>query len=163
MWWSDHSAGGRLARLAALVAACAGGCFQPLYGDQSGRRGPGIARVRCRCQADRGAQGHAEARLAVEVRNALLFDFTGGGAARPTHRLTIKMSSNVSNVIVDSPAAARRRGLRDQRDLRAHRDRTGKAVVTGQTFSRVSYDIPGQQQRFAGDRGCATPRTAPPR
>jgi len=30
---------------------------------------------------------------------------------------------------------------------------TGKKVVTGQTFSRVSYDIPGQQQRFAGDRG----------
>jgi hypothetical protein len=30
---------------------------------------------------------------------------------------------------------------------------TGKKVVTGQTFSRVSYNIPGQQQRFAGDRG----------
>ena len=30
---------------------------------------------------------------------------------------------------------------------------TGKAVVSGTTFSRVSYDIPGQQQRFAGDRG----------
>jgi LPS-assembly lipoprotein len=26
-------------------------------------------------------------------------------------------------------------------------------VVTGQTFSRVSYDIPGQQQRFARLRG----------
>ena len=31
--------------------------------------------------------------------------------------------------------------------------RTGKPVISGQTFSRVSYDIPGQQQRFAGDRG----------
>ena len=30
---------------------------------------------------------------------------------------------------------------------------TGKIVVTGQTFSRVSYDIPGQQQRFARIRG----------
>ena len=30
---------------------------------------------------------------------------------------------------------------------------TGKTVVTGQTFSRVSYNIPGQQQRFAGARG----------
>jgi LPS-assembly lipoprotein len=30
---------------------------------------------------------------------------------------------------------------------------TGKKVVTGQAFSRVSYNIPGQQQRFAGDRG----------
>ena len=30
---------------------------------------------------------------------------------------------------------------------------TGRIVVTGQTFSRVSYDIPGQQQRFARLRG----------
>ena len=30
---------------------------------------------------------------------------------------------------------------------------TGKVVVTGQTFARVSYDIPGQQQRFARARG----------
>jgi LPS-assembly lipoprotein len=30
---------------------------------------------------------------------------------------------------------------------------SGKAVVTGRTFSRVSYNIPGQEQRFAGDRG----------
>ncbi len=30
---------------------------------------------------------------------------------------------------------------------------TKKVVVTGRTFSRVSFDIPGQQQRFAGVRG----------
>jgi LPS-assembly lipoprotein len=30
---------------------------------------------------------------------------------------------------------------------------TNKIVVTGQTFSRVSYDAPGQQQRFARLRG----------
>ena len=30
---------------------------------------------------------------------------------------------------------------------------TGKAVVTGQTFARVSYDNPGQAQRFANARG----------
>ena len=28
----------------------------------------------------------------------------------------------------------------------------GKAVVSGQTFSRVSFDIPGQEQRFARAR-----------
>ena len=26
-------------------------------------------------------------------------------------------------------------------------------MITGTTFSRVSYNIPGQQQRFAGERG----------
>ena len=30
---------------------------------------------------------------------------------------------------------------------------TGKPVVTGATFARVSYDNPGQQQRFANARG----------
>jgi LPS-assembly lipoprotein len=30
---------------------------------------------------------------------------------------------------------------------------TNKIVVTGQTFARVSYDVPGQQQRFARLRG----------
>jgi LPS-assembly lipoprotein len=30
---------------------------------------------------------------------------------------------------------------------------SGKAVVNGQTFARVSYDIPGQEQRFARLRG----------
>ena len=29
---------------------------------------------------------------------------------------------------------------------------TGKAGVSGQTFSRVSFDIPGQEQRFAQAR-----------
>ena len=31
--------------------------------------------------------------------------------------------------------------------------KTGKPVVTGVTFARVSYDIPGQAQRFARARG----------
>lgn len=30
---------------------------------------------------------------------------------------------------------------------------TGKVVISGQTFARVSFDIPGQQQRFARARG----------
>jgi LPS-assembly lipoprotein len=30
---------------------------------------------------------------------------------------------------------------------------TGKTVVTGQTFARVTFNIPGQEQRFAGQRG----------
>jgi LPS-assembly lipoprotein len=30
---------------------------------------------------------------------------------------------------------------------------TGRKVFTSQTFARVSYNIPGQMQRFAGDRG----------
>jgi len=38
---------------------------------------------------------------------------------------------------------------------------TNKSVMTGATFARVSYDIPGQLQRFARAAPSATPRIAP--
>ena len=100
-------------------------------------------------------KGTDESRLAVEVRNALLFDLTGGGdAASPTHRLKIAISSTRSSVIVDINTS---RPDIENYGLNATYTMTeiasGKIVVTGQTFARVSYDIPGQQQRFARIRG----------
>jgi hypothetical protein len=47
-------------------------------------------------------KGSDEARIAVEIRNALLYDFTGGGYAAPsTHRLKIAISSTRASIIVD--------------------------------------------------------------
>jgi LPS-assembly lipoprotein len=96
-----------------------------------------------------------EARLAVEIRNALLFDFTGGGSpAPPTHRLKIAIASTRASVIVDirtSRPDVENYGINASYSLTEIA--TGKVVVTGQTFARVSYDIPGQQQRFARMRG----------
>ena len=86
------SAHGRIMRAAAalVIAALAGGCFQPLYGEQSPTGGP-ILRDQLSAVdvLQIGApKGTDESRIAVEVRNALLYDFTGGGyAAPPTHRL----------------------------------------------------------------------------
>ena len=100
-------------------------------------------------------KGTDEARLAVEIRNALLFDFTGGGSpAPPTHRLKIAISSTRSSIIVDihtSRPDIENYGINATYSLTEIA--TGKIVVTGQTFARVSYDIPGQQQRFARLRG----------
>src|SRR4030095_12784832 len=86
------------------VAALAGGCCQPLYGDQSPTGGP-ILRDQLsavdvmQIQAPKGTD---EARIAVEIRNALLYDFTGGGyAAPPTHRLKIAIASTRASIIVD--------------------------------------------------------------
>ncbi len=96
-----------------------------------------------------------EARLAVEIRNALIFDFTGGGSQTPpTHRLKIAISSTRSAIIVDittSRPDVENYGINATYSLTEIA--TGKVVVTGQTFARVSYDIPGQQQRFARLRG----------
>jgi len=154
-----YAAYSRLARsIAALaIAGLLGGCFQPLYGEHS-LTGQPVLREQLsavdvlQIEAPKGTD---EARLAVEIRNALLFDFPGGGyAAPPTHRLKVSMSSTRSSVIVDvrtSRPDIENYGINATYSLTEIA--TGKIVVTGQTFSRVSYDIPGQQQRFARLRG----------
>lgn len=168
MWWREErtdlpsppqKAGGRLWRSAAAlaVAALAGGCFQPLYGEHSPTGG---AVLRDQLSAVdvvqiKAPQGTDEARIAVDIRNALLYDFTGGGyPAPPTHRLIISISSTKASIIVD---VATSRPDIENYGLNATYSMTeiatGKTVVTGQTFARVSYDIPGQEQRFARLRG----------
>jgi LPS-assembly lipoprotein len=162
MWWSDpRSAAIRFARLAATlsVAACAGGCFQPLYGDRAldGAAGPSLrtALAAVDVKQIQAAKGSDEARLAVEIRNALLFDLTGGGAeGRPAYSLTVKISSTVSDIIVDTSTT--RPAIEDYGINATYvltEIASSKQVVTGQTFARVSYDIPGQEQRFARLRG----------
>jgi len=160
MWWPEQRpAGNRFVRLAAslALAACAGGCFQPLYADRSVDGGPslrgalGTIDVR-QIEANKGSD---EARLAVEIRNALLFDLTGGGPSpRPAYSLVIKMGSTVSDIIVDTTTtrpAIENYGINATYVLTEIA--SGKPVVSGQTFARVSYDIPGQEQRFARLRG----------
>jgi LPS-assembly lipoprotein len=164
MWWHDGVAGdrprgGAMVRAAAAlaIAALAGGCFQPLYGERSPTGGPVLrdqlsAVDVLQIEAPKGTD---ESRLAVEIRNALLFDFTGGGAsAPPTHKLKISMTSTRTSIIVDvntSRPDIENYGINATYSLTEIA--TNKTVVTGQTFARVSYDIPGQQQRYARLRG----------
>jgi LPS-assembly lipoprotein len=145
--------------LAAALAAAGllAGCFQPLYGERSITGGSG---VRERLSSVEVAQisapnGTPEARLAVEVRNALIFDLTGGsGTNSPTHNLKIQLTALRQQVIVDITTA---RPQVEQYGINASYTlveiATGKPVVQGQTFARVSYDNPGEQQRFARARG----------
>jgi LPS-assembly lipoprotein len=158
MWWPDSYRRSLLRSGAALLlAALTGGCFQPLYGERSPMGGP-VLREQLSAvdilQID-APKGSDEARIAVDIRNALLFDFTGGEAqAPPTHRLKIAMNSTRSSIIVDintSRPDIENYGINATYSLTEIA--TGKVVVIGQTFSRVSYDIPGQQQRFARQRG----------
>ena len=148
---------GRVAA-ALLLAALTAGCFQPLYGERSVTTGGPVLRDQLsaidvlQIEAPKGTD---KSRLAVEIRNALLFDLTGGGyQASPTHRLKIAMSSTRASVIVDihtSRPDIENYGINATYSM--VEIATGKLVVTGQTFARVSYDIPGQQQRFARLRG----------
>jgi LPS-assembly lipoprotein len=139
------------------VAALLGGCFQPMYGQLSPTAGPSVREVlsSVRVTTIEAPKGTTEERLAVELRNELLFGFTGGsGSNSPTHELTVRLTSRTAKIIVD-PISARPElenfGL--DASYRLTEVATGKTVVTDTTFARVSYDVPGQQQRFARLRG----------
>src|SRR5262245_45558278 len=110
MWWHDKRtdrsgfsarvgalargrivAHGRIVRAAAAlaIAALAGGCFQPLYGEQSPTGGPILRDQLSAVEVLQiGApKGTDEARIAGEILTALIDDFTGrGDPGPPDHR-----------------------------------------------------------------------------
>lgn len=160
MWSPEKSAICRRLAAIAMALALAGvtaGCFQPLYGERPVTGGPDI---RGRLSGVDvvpidAPNGTPAARLAVEVRNALIFDLTGGsGMSAPTHRLQIQLHPSRQQVIVDITTArpdVENYGIDATYTLTELGSK--KVVVTGRTFARVSFDIPGQQQRFALARG----------
>ena len=156
MWWPDPRRMTRMLAVLALAGMTAG-CFQPLYGEKTLAGGPGIVDKLNGVDVPPidAPNGTRLARVGVEVRNGLLFGLTGGGpAAPPSYKLVVKLTSSQTQVIVDINTARpdiQNYGIDATYTLTDLR--TGKPVVNGYTFARVSYDIPGQQQRFAGDRG----------
>ena len=142
--------------LAGLVA----GCFQPLYAEHPLPGAAGNASVVGAMRAvdvapiDTPAGGRLS-RVSVNVRNELIYDLTGGGGGfSPTHRLDLKLVATQLQVIVDINTArpdVNNYGIDSTYTLTELA--TGRVVVKGQTFARVSYNIPGQEQRFAGERG----------
>ena len=77
-------------------------------------------------------------RGAVEIRDALLYDFTSGGyPAPPTYRLKISIASTRVSIIVDvntSRPDVENYGLNASYTLTEIA--TGKVVITGQTFEQ---------------------------
>jgi LPS-assembly lipoprotein len=159
MWSPDHRAAlGRLVRSAFAIgsAGLLAACFQPLYGQPPLSGGPTLdsALAAVDVQQIDAPRGSPDARIAVELRNALLFDLTGGqGSIAPTHRLAIKMTTSRSAIIVD-PQTGRTEAEVTGVDVKYTLTElaTGRPVVNATAFARVSSDIPGQQQRFARSR-----------
>jgi LPS-assembly lipoprotein len=147
------------ARLVAIVglAGLAAGCFQPLYGDRNVVATAGLNDKLAAVDVlpIDAPKGTRLARLAVEVRNDLIFNLTGGGGGQTaTYALRVQLHSQQQQVIVDINTARpdiQNYGINANYTLTEVG--TGKVVARGTTFARVSYNIPGQQQRFAGDRG----------
>lgn len=158
--FSKNLKAARLFGRAALIVAAAAmlaGCFQPLYGERSatGREGIRDKLSSIEVAPINPQRGTREARLGIEVRNALLFNFTGGGSPGPqNYRLETRLVTSRTSVIVDITTA--RPDIENYGIDATYRlvdITTDKEVLNGFTSSRVSYDIPGQAQRFARERG----------
>ncbi|WP_375311809.1 LPS assembly lipoprotein LptE [Bradyrhizobium sp. A5] len=144
----------RLLAVAALAALTAG-CFQPMYAERTDGT-PGLREKLMGVDLPPIAKANAsrEARIGVEVRNALAFKLYGTATGMPpTHRLEIRFTTNKSSLIVDPNTglpSSENYGIDAQYNL--IEVVTNKSVMTGTTFSRVSYDMPGSYQRFARNR-----------
>jgi LPS-assembly lipoprotein len=154
MSWAKGRIAARLLIVATLAALTAG-CFQPMYAARSDG-GPALREKLAAIEVPpvSAPNGARIARLGVEIRNALMFKFYGEATgAPPTHRLVLSLSSNRSSLILD-PLTTLPQIENFGIDARYTlvEIATGKVVLASNTFSRVSYDIPGQTQRFARAR-----------
>src|SRR5436189_2713492 len=144
----------RLLAVAALAALTAG-CFQPMYAERADGS-PALREKLMGVEVPPVDKPNAsrEARVQVEVRNALAFKLYGNATGMPpTHRLVLRFTTSRSSVMVDPNTAlpsSENYGVDAQYNL--IEIASNKSVMTGTTFSRVSYDIPGQLQRFARAR-----------
>jgi len=139
----------------AALAALTAGCFQPMYAERADGT-PGLREKLLGVEVPPVDKLNAsrEARIGVEIRNALAFKLYGNATGLPpTHRLVLRFNSTRSSLIVDPNTAlptSENYGIDAQYNL--IEIASNKSVMTGTTFSRVSYDIPGQLQRFARSR-----------
>jgi LPS-assembly lipoprotein len=144
----------RLLALAALAALTAG-CLQPMYAERTDGT-PGLREKLMGVEIPPVDKSNAsrDARIGVEIRNALAFKLYGNATGMPpTHRLVLRFNSNRSSLMIDPATAlpsSENYGIDAQYNL--IEIASNKSVMTGSTFSRVSYDIPGSIQRFARAR-----------
>jgi LPS-assembly lipoprotein len=144
----------RLLAVAALAALTAG-CFQPMYAERSDGT-PGLREKLMGVEVPPVDKPNAsrDARIQVEVRNALAFKLYGNATGMPpTHRLVLRFTSSRSSLMIDINTglpSSENVGIDAQYNL--IEIASNKSVMTGTTFSRVSYDMPGSYQRFARSR-----------
>ena len=144
-------------RLVAVVVlgALTAGCFHPMYAEHA----DGTPDLREKLlgveipPVDK-ANASREARVGVEIRNLLAFKMYGNATGMPpTYRLVLRFSSSRYSLIIDPNTglpSSENYGIDAQYNL--VEIATNKSVMSGSTFSRVTYDMPGSYQRFSRSR-----------
>ena len=147
-----------LLRLLAVIAfaGLTAGCFRPMYAEHTDGTpdlreklmGVELPPVSDKSNASR------EARIGIEIRNVLAFKLYGNATGMPpTHKLVLRFTTTRASLIVDPTTqlpTSENYGIDAQFNLVELA--TNRSVMTGTTFSRVTYDMPGSYQRFARSR-----------
>jgi len=138
----------------ATLAALTAGCFQPMYAERNDGA-PGLREKLSGVEVPPlpYANNSPQARAGVAIRNALQFKLYGSATGLPpSYRLVLRFTPSRTSLIVDPNTAlptSENYGIDATYAL--IEIATGKQVLTGSTFARVTYDIPGFQ-RFARAR-----------
>src|SRR5438309_9021683 len=106
MWSAKRGIAVRLLAVAALAGLLAG-CFQPMYAERADGT-PGLREKLMGVELPPIDKPNAsrDARIGVEIRNALAFKLYGSATGMPpTHRLVIRFTTSRSSLMVD-PATA---------------------------------------------------------
>jgi LPS-assembly lipoprotein len=158
MWWRDARQRHRLVRLAAALAAASltAGCWQPLYGTSPV---PGAENVQDKFAGIdippmKVGKGTPDERIAVALRNALQFDLhNGANTYSPSYTLKVTVTGSQFTAELD-PVTGRPNTQIEAVNVAYEliEIATGKVAVKDTAFSRVDYDLPGSEQRFAGQR-----------
>lgn len=143
----------RFVAVAALAATTAG-CFQPMYAEHADGTGLRDKLMTVDLPPVDKPNASPEARMGVAIRNSLAFKLYGNAAgSAPLYKLVLKFQTGRSSLIIDQNT-----GLPSSENVSIDAQynlielATNKSVMTGTTFSRTSYDIPGSYQRFARAR-----------
>src|SRR6185312_14223120 len=127
----------------AALAALTAGCFQPMYAEHADGT-PGLREKLLGVDLPpiNFPNSSREARLGVEIRNALAFKLYGNATGTsPTHRLEIRFTTTRSSLMTDVNTGlptSENYGINAQFNLIDNA--TNKSVMTGTTASRVTYD-----------------------
>jgi len=163
MWWRETPLQRVLAwplRLAVIVAAggLTAGCWQPLYSSSPVPGGEGVqdkfASVDVQVPPIKSIKGTPAERVAVGIFNALQFDLHNGQTVfAPAYKLTVSVGTTQFTSYLD-PTTGRPDSSIEWviASYQLTELTTGKMVLNDIAYAHVSYDNPGSQQRFAGQR-----------
>jgi LPS-assembly lipoprotein len=159
MWWRNLRRWRALAwpaRLAVVLTAAGltAGCWQPLYGARPGGEGVQDKFAAVDIPPIAAPKGTPTERVAIGMRNALQFDLHNGQSTfAPVYVLKVAVGSTQFTAYLDPTTGRPDTQIQIvSASYQLIELATGKMVLNDTTYVHVDYDIPGSQQRFAGQR-----------